>query len=204
MGNEPSALIGRSPLSLLLLDLSRLLCVHKGVTRFLRSLKWQIVPAYFEVKMRARYAKCVQVGRSANGIRWEVCVCVCVCVCLSHLVDLLFGVCEQVGKVREDITVEHHLSLLIRPCYNVPHRSQRRSLNRGYTNTFRKWLHVVFNVYKWFYFYLNFDLLVAEQWNKEGDDTWVYYHLNLLVTSICQIRQSPHCVYQNLEGDFSV
>ncbi len=63
MGNEPSALIGRSPLSLLLLDLSRLLCVRKGVTRFLRSLKWQIVPAYFEVKMRARYVKCVQVGR---------------------------------------------------------------------------------------------------------------------------------------------
>lgn len=64
---------------------------------------------------------------------------------------------------------------------------------------------VVFNMYKWYYFYLNFDLLVAEQWNKEGDDTWVYYHLNLFVTSICQIRQSPHCVYQNLEeAGFSV
>ncbi len=36
------------------IPLSRLLCVHKGVTRFLLSLKWQIVPAYFEVKMRAR------------------------------------------------------------------------------------------------------------------------------------------------------
>lgn len=62
----------------------------------------------------------------------------CVCVCLSYLVDLLFGVCEQVGKVRKDITVEHHLSLLIRPCYNVPHCSQRCSLNRGYRNAFKK------------------------------------------------------------------
>lgn len=51
------------------------------------------------------------------------------------------------------------------------------------------------------FFYLNFDLLVAEQRDKEGDDTWVYYHLNLLITSICQIRQSPHSVYQNLEKE---
>lgn len=75
--------------------------------------------------------------------------------CLSHLVDLLFGVCEQVGKVREDITVEHHLSLLIRPCYNVPHRSQRCGLSRGYTNIFKKCLCVcVFYVYKWYLTYM--------------------------------------------------
>lgn len=53
---------------------------------------------------------------------------------MSHLVDLLFGVREQVGKVREDVTVEHHLSLLIRPCYDVAHRSQRCSLNRLHAN----------------------------------------------------------------------
>ncbi len=29
-----------------------------------------IVPAYFEVKMRIRYAKCVQVGRSVHVFRW--------------------------------------------------------------------------------------------------------------------------------------
>lgn len=129
------------------------------------------------------------------------------CACLSHLVDLLFGVCEQVGKVREDVTVEHHLSLLIRPGYNVPHRSQRCGLSRGYTNTIRNRIRVSAKTRKiCIIFYLNFDLLVAEQWDKEGDDTWVYYHLNLLITSICQIWQSPHSVYQNLEKetDFSI
>lgn len=72
-----------------------------------------------------------------------------------------------------------------------------QKLDSGFRGNYYKNLH---------YFYLNFDLLVAEQWDKEGDDTWVYYHLNLLVTSICQIRQSPHCVYQNLEKerDFSI
>lgn len=65
------------------------------------------------------------------------------CVCPPHLVYLLFGVCEQVGKVREDITVEHHLGLLIRPGYNVPHRSQRCGLSRGYTNTIRNRIRVL-------------------------------------------------------------
>ena len=31
-------------------------------------LEHQLVPAYFDVKMRARYAKCVHVGRSASTV----------------------------------------------------------------------------------------------------------------------------------------
>lgn len=47
--------------------------------------------------------------------------------------------------------------------------------------------------------YLNFDLLVTEQRYQMWDDARVDDHLDLLVSSICQIRQSPHCVYQDLE-----
>ncbi len=39
--------------------------VNRGVTRFLRSLDWQIIPAEFEVKMLTHYTKCIQVGRFA-------------------------------------------------------------------------------------------------------------------------------------------
>ncbi len=49
------------------------LCVDIGITRILHRSEWQIVPAYFEVKMHIRYAKCVQVGRSAlmaDGVSW--------------------------------------------------------------------------------------------------------------------------------------
>lgn len=47
--------------------------------------------------------------------------------------------------------------------------------------------------------YLNFDLLVAEQGDKEGDHARVYHHLNLLVPTIRQIGQSPHRVHQDLQ-----
>ena len=63
VGNEPSAMIGRTLLLLRLLDL-RTAREQRRVTRFLRSLEWQTVPAYLEVKMRTRYAKYVRVGRS--------------------------------------------------------------------------------------------------------------------------------------------
>lgn len=35
------------------------------------------------------------------------------------------------------------------------------------------------------FIYLNFDLLVAEQGDKEGYDTWVYDHLYLFIPSVC-------------------
>ena len=47
--------------------------------------------------------------------------------------------------------------------------------------------------------YLNFDLLVTEQRNQMRDDTGVNDHLDLLVPSVRQIRQSPHRVYQDLK-----
>lgn len=47
--------------------------------------------------------------------------------------------------------------------------------------------------------YLNFDLLVTEQRYQMRDDARVDDHLDLLVPGVCQIGQSPHCVYQDLE-----
>lgn len=47
---------------------------------------------------------------------------------MFYLVDLFFGVCEQVGEVGEDVTVEHHLCLLVRPSHNVTHRPQSSRL----------------------------------------------------------------------------
>ena len=46
----------------------------------------------------------------------------------THLVDLLLGVCEQVGEVREHVAVEHHLRLLVRAGHDVPHRPEGRRL----------------------------------------------------------------------------
>lgn len=48
--------------------------------------------------------------------------------------------------------------------------------------------------------YLNFDLLVTEQRDQMRDDARVDDHLDLLVPSVRQIGQSPHCVYQDLEA----
>lgn len=47
--------------------------------------------------------------------------------------------------------------------------------------------------------YLNFDFLVTEQRHQMRDDAGVDDHLDLLVAGVCQVGQSPHCVYQNLE-----
>lgn len=47
--------------------------------------------------------------------------------------------------------------------------------------------------------YLNFDLLVTEQRYQVGDDAGVDDHLYLLISGIRQVRQSPHCVDQNLK-----
>lgn len=41
-----------------------------------------------------------------------------------YLVDLFFRVCEQVGEMWEDITVEHNLCLLVCPCHNISHCPQ--------------------------------------------------------------------------------
>src|SRR4029434_7532091 len=61
-------------------------------------LEHQLVPAYFDVKMRARYAKCIHVGRSYVHVCVCECVCVFVCACESMctqrlLVDELLLTC---------------------------------------------------------------------------------------------------------------
>lgn len=48
--------------------------------------------------------------------------------------------------------------------------------------------------------YLNFDLLVTEQRYQMRDNARVDDHLDLLIPSVRQIRQSPHGVYQDLEA----
>ena len=35
--------------------------------------------------------------------------------------------------------------------------------------------------------YLNFDLLVAEQRDEEGNHTRIYHHLDLLITAVGQV-----------------
>lgn len=47
-----------------------------------------------------------------------------------NLVDLLLRVCQQVWEVREDVTVEDHLRLLVRPGDDVAHRPQSRRLQQ--------------------------------------------------------------------------
>lgn len=42
----------------------------------------------------------------------------------SNLVDLLLWVRQQVWEVREDVAVEDHLRLLVRPGHDVTHRPQ--------------------------------------------------------------------------------
>ena len=46
--------------------------------------------------------------------------------------------------------------------------------------------------------YLNFDLLVAEQWHQVRHDARVDDHLDLLVAGIRQVGQRPHRVHQDL------
>lgn len=50
---------------------------------------------------------------------------------LLYLVDLFFRVREQVGEVRQDLAVEHHLRLLVRPRHDVAHRPQSCRLIGG-------------------------------------------------------------------------
>ncbi len=46
--------------------------VDRAVTRVLRSSEWQIVPAYFEVKMHTRYAICIPVGSSDIALKSNI------------------------------------------------------------------------------------------------------------------------------------
>lgn len=46
--------------------------------------------------------------------------------------------------------------------------------------------------------HLNFDLLVTEESHKNWDDSGVNDHLDLFVAPICQVGQSPNCVYEDL------
>lgn len=42
----------------------------------------------------------------------------------THLVDLFFRVCQQIGELCEHITVENNLRLLISASHDVAHRPQ--------------------------------------------------------------------------------
>lgn len=46
--------------------------------------------------------------------------------------------------------------------------------------------------------HLNFDLLVAKEGYQVRNNARVNDHLDLLIASISQIRQSPHCVHKDL------
>lgn len=48
--------------------------------------------------------------------------------------------------------------------------------------------------------HLNFHLLMAEERHKKWNNSRVDDHLDLLVASVRQIRQSPHCVYEDLDN----
>ena len=50
---------------------------------------------------------------------------------------------------------------------------------------------------------LNFDILVTKERNKEGNDARLDNHLYLIIPTIRQVWQSPHCVHQNLEKNIS-
>lgn len=42
----------------------------------------------------------------------------------THLVDLFFRVCQQIGELCEHVTVENNLRLLISASHDVAHRPQ--------------------------------------------------------------------------------
>ena len=46
--------------------------------------------------------------------------------------------------------------------------------------------------------YLHFHFLMAKQRHQERHDARVDDHLDLLVSAVCQVRQRPHRVHQNL------
>lgn len=49
--------------------------------------------------------------------------------------------------------------------------------------------------------HLNFDLLLTEQRYQVRDDARVDDHLYLLIPGVRQVRESPHCVDQNLKAE---
>ncbi len=59
---KKNILIGRTLLFCSLIEY----CVDIGITRILHRSEWQIVPAYFEVKMRIRYANAYMLA----GLHW--------------------------------------------------------------------------------------------------------------------------------------
>jgi len=52
--------------------------------------------------------------------------------------------------------------------------------------------------------HLYFDLLMIQQWHKEWYDARLNNHLYLIVAAVCEVRQCPHCVYQDLKQKRSV
>lgn len=126
---------------------------------------------------------------------------------LWYLVNLFFRVCQQVGEVWQHITVENNLCLLIGPCHNVTHRSQSCCLQfedkkvQSITTTGDQSLTCHLTLEQRLIFittaksHLNFHLLVAKKRHKKRNNSRINDHLDLLVASVCQIGQSPHCVY---------
>ena len=126
-----------------------------------------------------------------------------------YLVDLLFGVREKSLEVFEGARVEHHLCLFVGSSHDVADSSQRCSLKHIHTSRSlisvgkvnadecKKCACARAKVH------LHFDFLVTEQWYKEGDDTRVDDHLNLVVSAVRQVRQRPHGVYQDLDNNNS-
>ena len=47
--------------------------------------------------------------------------------------------------------------------------------------------------------YLNFYFLVAQKGHKKRHNPWINNHLYLLIASICQVRQCPNSVHENLQ-----
>lgn len=128
------------------------------------------------------------------------------CEAALYLVDLLFRVCQQVGEVWEDVTVEDNLRLLVGPCHNVAHRPQSCRLQDTEIRLLLGWVWVITSkrteglkkkkasgsVTKT---HLNFDLLVAKERHKKRNDSRIDDHLDLFISAVGQIWQSPHCVY---------
>lgn len=133
----------------------------------------------------------------------------------NYLVDFLLWVCEECREVAQSITIEHHLCLFICTSYYIPNSPQGSSLS--VQGEHKKFINLIRNTVRPLKCismphcsfisislcnassYLNFDLLVTEQRYQKRDNARVYDHLYLLIPSISQIRQSPHCVYQDLE-----
>lgn len=87
----------------------------------------------------------------------------------SLLANLVLGMGEQGGEMREGVAVQNHLRLVIGAGHNVAHGSQSGRLH--------------------------FHFPMAEQRNQLGHHAAINHHLDLLVAPISQITERPHGVH---------